>query len=183
MRDDEPSPREGVPVEKTQTAGKVVIRFARRAGITALFVLAVMLGSLSGIFFAYANDVAEVSALDDYKPNTITRLLASNGEQIGEFATERRVVIGYDDIAPVLRQAIIASEDADFEKHFGISFSRLIVTAVRTSSPASALARAPSRSRSRAFCSFSSTCAAASSRARAWQAPNASSKRRCSRFS
>jgi penicillin-binding protein 1A len=131
MRDDEPSAREGVPVEKTQSAGKVVIRFARRAGITALFVLAVMLGSLSGIFFAYANDVAEVSALDDYKPNTITRLLASNGEQIGEFATERRVVIGYDDIAPVLRQAIIASEDADFEKHFGISFSRLIVTAVR----------------------------------------------------
>ena len=131
MRDDEPSLREGVSVERKQSAGKVVIRFARRAGIAALFVLAVMLGSMSGVFFAYANDVAEVSALDDYKPNTITRLLASNGEQIGEFATERRVVIGYDDIAPVLRQAIIASEDGDFEKHFGISFSRLFVTAVK----------------------------------------------------
>jgi penicillin-binding protein 1A len=110
---------------------RIVIRFARRAGIAALFVLVASLGSVGGVFFAYANDVAEVSALDNYKPNTITRLLASNGEQIGEFATERRVVIGYDDMAPVLRQAIIASEDGDFERHFGISFSRLVVTAVR----------------------------------------------------
>jgi len=113
------------------TSARIVIRFARRAGIAALFVLVASLGALSGVFFAYANDVAEVSALDNYKPNTITRLLATNGEQIGEFATERRVVIGYDDMSPVLRQAIIASEDGDFERHFGISFSRLVVTAVR----------------------------------------------------
>jgi len=110
---------------------RIVIRFARRAGLAALFVLVAALGAVGGVFFAYANDVAEVSALDNYKPNTITRLLASTGEPIGEFATERRIVIGYDDIAPVLRQAIIASEDGDFEKHFGISFSRLAVTAIR----------------------------------------------------
>jgi penicillin-binding protein 1A len=128
----EPDPETApAPEAARPSAGRIVIRFARRAGIAALFVLVASLGALSGVFFAYANDVAEVSALDNYKPNTITRLLASNGEQIGEFATERRVVIGYDDMAPVLRQAIIASEDGDFEKHFGISFSRLVVTAVR----------------------------------------------------
>ena len=110
---------------------KVVVRVARRAVIASLFVLTVLLGALGGVLFAYADDVAEVSALDDYKPNTITRLLAANGAQIGEFATERRVVIGYDDMAPVLRQAIIASEDGDFERHFGISLTRLVVTAVR----------------------------------------------------
>jgi penicillin-binding protein 1A len=110
---------------------KVVVRVARRAVIASLFVLTVLLGALGGVLFAYADDVAEVSALDDYKPNTITRLLAANSAQIGEFATERRVVIGYDDMAPVLRQAIIASEDGDFERHFGISLTRLVVTAVR----------------------------------------------------
>jgi penicillin-binding protein 1A len=128
----EPDP-EMAPAQEAPRSSptRIVIRFARRAGIAALFVLVAALGTASGVFFAYANDVAEVSALDNYKPNTITRLLASNGEQIGEFATERRVVIGYDDMAPVLRQAIIASEDGDFEKHFGISFTRLFVTAVR----------------------------------------------------
>jgi len=40
-------------------------------------------------------------------------------------------VIGYDDMAPVLRQAIIASEDAGFEQHFGLSVSRIIITAIK----------------------------------------------------
>ncbi len=34
-------------------------------------------------------------------------------------------------MAPVLRQAIIASEDAGFEQHFGVSVSRIIITAVK----------------------------------------------------
>jgi penicillin-binding protein 1A len=93
--------------------------------------MAALLGTLSGILFAYASDLPEISALDNYQPSTITRVLARDGQVIGEFATERRVVIGYDDIPPVLRQAIIASEDGDFEQHFGLSVSRIIVTAVR----------------------------------------------------
>ena len=48
---------------------------------------------------------------------------------VGEFAVERRVVIDFDGIAPVLRQAILASEDADFEQHFGLSISRIVITA------------------------------------------------------
>jgi len=110
---------------------RVVIRFARRAGLLALFILTALLGTLGGLVFVYADDVAAISALDDYQPSTITRLMAIDGQQIGEFATERRVVIRYEDIAPVLRQAIIASEDGEFESHFGVSFSRLFVTAVR----------------------------------------------------
>ncbi|HET9568906.1 MAG TPA: PBP1A family penicillin-binding protein, partial [Vicinamibacterales bacterium] len=110
---------------------RVVIRFARQAGLLALFVVAALLGTLGGLTFVYADDVAAISALDDYKPSTITRLMAADGQQIGEFATERRVVIRYEDIAPALRQAIIASEDAEFESHFGISVSRLVVTAIR----------------------------------------------------
>jgi penicillin-binding protein 1A len=110
---------------------RVVVRVATRAGLLALFLIVALLGTMGGLLFAYADDVAEVSALDNYKPSTITRVMAMDGQQVGEFATERRVVIGYDDMAPVLRQAIIASEDGDFERHFGISISRLVVTAVR----------------------------------------------------
>ncbi|MBI2828198.1 MAG: PBP1A family penicillin-binding protein [Acidobacteria bacterium] len=110
---------------------RVVIRVARQAGLIVLFVVAALLGTLSGVLFAYADDLPQISALDSYQPSTITRLFARDGQVIGEFAIERRVVIGYDDIAPVLRQAILASEDADFEQHFGLSVSRTIITAVR----------------------------------------------------
>jgi len=106
-----------------------VIKVARRAGIAALFITAAMLGILSGVLFAYAGDLPQVSALDDYAPSTITRVLASNGQVVGEFATERRVIVGYDDINPVLRQAIIATEDAEFDRHFGVNIWRIAVAA------------------------------------------------------
>jgi penicillin-binding protein 1A len=109
---------------------RVVIKVARRAGIVALFLIAALLGTVSGVLFAYTEDLPQISALDSYQPNTITRILARDGREIGEFATERRVVIDYDSIAPVLRQAIMASEDADFEQHFGLSISRIIITAI-----------------------------------------------------
>ena len=106
-----------------------VIRVARNAGIVALFIVAAMLGILSGVMFAYADDLPQVSALDDYSPSTITRVYAAKGQLIGEFATQRRVVVGYDDINPMLRQAIIATEDADFDRHFGINIWRIFAAA------------------------------------------------------
>src|SRR5947209_20427420 len=106
-----------------------VIKVVRSAGIAALFIIAGMLGILSGVLFAYAGDLPQVSALDDYTPSTITRVLASSGQVIGEFATQRRVIVGYDDINPVLRQAIIATEDAEFDRHFCINIWRMLVAA------------------------------------------------------
>src|SRR5436309_1621139 len=108
----------------------VILKAARNAGIVALFMIVAMLGILSGVLFAYAGDLPQISALDNYNPSTITRVYAANGQVVGEFATQRRVIVGYDDINPVLRNAIIATEDADFNKHFGLNFWRIIAAAV-----------------------------------------------------
>ncbi|HEY7450285.1 MAG TPA: PBP1A family penicillin-binding protein, partial [Vicinamibacterales bacterium] len=90
-----------------------------------------LLGVVSGVLFAYAGDLPRVTALDDYAPSTITRVYAAGGEVVGQFATERRMVVGYDDIAPQLRQAIISAEDAGFDSHVGLSMSRILITLVR----------------------------------------------------
>lgn len=110
---------------------KVAVRYARHAGIAALFVAAALLGTVSGVLFAYSDDLPEVSALDDYSPNTITRVLGKDGRQVGEFAVERRVVIHYNDISPNLRNAIVAAEDAGFFEHTGFSISRMMLALVR----------------------------------------------------
>src|SRR5882724_2688896 len=107
----------------------VVVKIARQAGLAALFIIAATLGIASGVLFAYAGDLPQVSALDDYTPSTITRVYAANGRVIGEFATQRRVVVGYDDINPLLREAIIATEDAEFDRHFGVNVWRIAVAA------------------------------------------------------
>ena len=110
---------------------KVAVRYARHAGVAALFVGAALLGTLSGVLFAYSDDLPEVSALDNYAPNTITRVLGKDGQRVGEFAVERRVVIRYGDIPDNLRHAIISAEDAGFFDHPGISISRMFLALVR----------------------------------------------------
>src|SRR6185436_7182272 len=110
---------------------KVAVRYARHAGIAALFVGAALLGTLSGVLFAYSDDLPEVSALDSYSPNTITRVLGKDHQLVGEFAVERRVVIHYTDIPLNLRQAILAAEDSDFFEHSGFSISRMVLALLR----------------------------------------------------
>src|SRR5436309_1047184 len=107
----------------------VILKAARNAGIVALFMIVAMLGILSGVLFAYAADLPQISALDNYSPSTITRVYAANGQVIGEFATQRRVIIRYEDINPTLRQAIIATEDTEFDRHFGINIWRIAAAA------------------------------------------------------
>ena len=78
----------------------IVIRVAKNATIVAAFVLAAMAGIASGVLFAYAGDLPQITALDNYTPSTITRVYAAQGQVIGEFATQRRLVVRYDDFHP-----------------------------------------------------------------------------------
>ena len=71
---------------------RYVIRVARQAAIVLLFVMTALAGAVSGVLFAYADDLPQISALDDYAPSTITRVYAAGGESVGEFALQRRTV-------------------------------------------------------------------------------------------
>jgi penicillin-binding protein 1A len=110
---------------------RYIVRVARSAGIVFLFVIAAILGIASGVIFAYAGDLPQISALDDYAPSTISRVYGARGEVIGEFAIQRREVIAYEQIPTNLRQAILAAEDSEFEQHFGLSIPRIVVTLVK----------------------------------------------------
>ena len=92
----------------------------RRVVVTALFAAAVIGGALLGVFLAFESDLPQVTSLEDFQPNIITQVFASDGSVIGEFAIEKRVVVAFRDIPPVLRNAIVAVEDEDFWKHIGI---------------------------------------------------------------
>jgi penicillin-binding protein 1A len=93
----------------------------RRVVVTALFVAAILGGSLLGVFLAFESDLPQVTSLEDFQPNIITQVFARDGSVLGEFAIEKRVVIEFRDIPPVLRNAIVAVEDADFWKHIGVN--------------------------------------------------------------
>jgi penicillin-binding protein 1A len=109
----------------------VTIRLVRGVGLIALFVAAAFFGIASGVVLAFVGDLPQITALDEYTPSTITRVLGRDGTSVGEFATERREVVTADQIPDVLRKAIMAVEDAGFEDHMGFQPTRMAWAAVR----------------------------------------------------
>ena len=110
---------------------RYVVKIARNASIAALFIVVALLGTVSGVVFAYASDLPLISSLDEYSPHTITRVLDRNGIVVGDFAVERRVLVTYQQIPENLRHAIIAAEDGGFFDHAGLSISRMLLALVR----------------------------------------------------
>ena len=60
---------------------------------------------------AVGSDLPQVEQLEELKPNIVTQVFAADGSVLGEFAIEKRVIVRYEDIPDVLRNAIIATED------------------------------------------------------------------------
>jgi penicillin-binding protein 1A len=89
--------------------------------VSLLFAGAILAGAVVGVFLAFESDLPQIASLEDFKPNIITQVYAADGRILGEFAIERRVVVGFKDIPPLLRNAIVAVEDADFWKHLGVN--------------------------------------------------------------
>jgi penicillin-binding protein 1A len=100
-------------------------KLAGKLTLVALLVLAVITGSLGGLMLVYSVDLPQIHDLERYRPSTTTDLYDQKGHIIGSFALERRIVVNYDDFAPVLRQAVISIEDKSFESHWGINMLRV----------------------------------------------------------
>jgi penicillin-binding protein 1A len=96
-----------------------------------LVLISAIVGATAGLLLVYTTDLPQVEALEAYRPSSITELYDDQGRVIGSFALQRRVVAGYDDFAPVLRDALISIEDKDFYRHSGINFWRIIGAAYR----------------------------------------------------
>jgi penicillin-binding protein 1A len=85
-----------------------------------LIVLAALAGAAGGLLVVYSIDLPQVTALEEYRPATITQLYDDQERVIGQFALQRRVIDKYEDFPKVLRDALISTEDKDFEGHWGV---------------------------------------------------------------
>ncbi len=67
----------------------------------------------------------------DFRPDIVTELYADDGQVIGSFALQRRILLTYEQIPPVLKDAILTTEDQHFEQHWGVDFTRVAGAAWR----------------------------------------------------
>ncbi len=78
----------------------------------------------------YGNDLPDYKKLASYAPPVATRLYASDGSLLIEYAEERRVFIDFDDMPAGLVNAFIAAEDKNFWRHPGIDFIGIMRAAI-----------------------------------------------------
>lgn len=104
-------------------------RLFGRLAFIFLLLCAILLGAAVGLLFVYGVDLPQIQELETYRPDVITELYADDGTAIGTFALERRILVTYDQIPKVLRDAILSTEDQHFEEHWGIDFPRVLKAA------------------------------------------------------
>lgn len=121
------SPQDGAAPDRPASARSVVKRPMPEAasrkwrlhwGIP--LVVASILGVVGGLAFAAAIDVPEVESVADYRPSLITQLWARDGERFASFALERRILLEEGEVPDLLRDAVLAIEDANFLEHGGV---------------------------------------------------------------
>lgn len=122
--------RAGAPDARLNAAPVRRYRILRRFWLPAVLLLALAAGGLTGVIAAYQLNYSraanEVASLATYRPSVVTRIYADDGETvIGEFALEKRIPLKYEEIPPVLKNAILAIEDVRFNEHIGIDPIRI----------------------------------------------------------
>ncbi|QAS50814.1 penicillin-binding protein 1A [Halobacillus litoralis] len=109
---------------KTSKKSKKSPKFKKIFMILLTIGIVLMLG-VGGLFAYY---VAAAPELDESKLSVpfSSKVYDENGELVADLAgDERRTKVTYDEIPTVLKDAVIATEDARFYSHFGIDFRRI----------------------------------------------------------
>src|SRR6184192_3987349 len=88
---------------------------------TVLFLVGV--GAVAGLIWHFSKDLPDYSQLQDYEPPVMTRVHATDGSLLGEYAKERRLYQPIQAVPKLVINAFLAAEDKNFYEHGGIDYS------------------------------------------------------------
>lgn len=85
---------------------------------------ALVAATVAFVFWMYGRDPAlpDYQRLSDYRPHQVTVITDGNDRRIGEIFSERRTVVGYEKVPPIVVDAFIAAEDNKFWTHSGVDY-------------------------------------------------------------
>jgi penicillin-binding protein 1A len=115
-------PRDDRFIEMIQ---KPPCRHLRRWQVMLIGLVAVTIVSattVAGVVWHFANDLPSLDLLQNYQPSLVTTVYSDDGQSIGQFFIERRILTPLAEIPKTLTQAVIATEDARFFEHPGLDY-------------------------------------------------------------
>ncbi|WP_332825086.1 penicillin-binding protein 1A [Ramlibacter sp.] len=87
--------------------------------------------TIAGVALAVAYpNLPDISDLSDYRPKLPLRVYSAEGILLGEFGEERRNLTPIAEIPDVMKNAVLAIEDARFYSHHGVDYKGLMRAAI-----------------------------------------------------
>lgn len=112
-----------------QSGFSVLTLLAWLAGIPVFLAVSGLLVGVMAVVLA--NDrVPPIHAMQDYRPRMPLQIYTVDNKLIGEFGTERRTYVPYSKTPLVIKQAVLAAEDARFFEHAGVDFIGIVRAAL-----------------------------------------------------
>ncbi|KNZ32254.1 MAG: penicillin-binding protein [Methylibium sp. NZG] len=94
-------------------------------GLTAAAALSILVLVAIALAVAYPN-LPEIGGLSDYRPKLPMRVFSADGALLGEFGEERRNFVPIAQIPKIMRDAVLAIEDARFYDHGGVDYKGIL---------------------------------------------------------
>jgi penicillin-binding protein 1A len=114
------------PPPSPSATRRAVVMWAKRGAVAlvALFVSGMLAAIL--VLRHYEADLPSLRGLKSYSPPQVTRVLARDGQLLGEVFVERRTLVPIADVPPQMKLAALAAEDASFFEHKGLNYFGLL---------------------------------------------------------
>jgi len=84
------------------------------------------IGGAIAFYLAFVRDLPDLRRVEDYRPPIASHVVDRNGEEIGEFFTQRRTLAPMESLPQHLVQAFVAGEDSSFFEHAGIDYRSIL---------------------------------------------------------
>ncbi|MBN2032976.1 MAG: PBP1A family penicillin-binding protein [Deltaproteobacteria bacterium] len=94
--------------------------------VLILLVVLLVLGAGGALWYIWSSNLPYIGSVKEYTPPTITEIYSDEGEVIGKFWEEKRIVTPLDHFPKHLVNAFIAAEDARFYQHEGVDFGGIL---------------------------------------------------------
>src|SRR5262249_44035323 len=100
--------------------------FFRGLSIVLLGSVVASLLIITSVLWYLSKGLPDVKTLKTYRHSHATEVFSDDGQKIGEFTTERRYPVRFEEIPKHVIQGFLAAEDSKFYEHHGIDYNGIL---------------------------------------------------------
>ena len=109
---------------ETQSSNNQTVSSSHSGAKAILIISLILFITIAGWVGYLSKDLPSLTQLEDYEPELATKIISQDSVIMKELYTQKRALIPLEDIPDYMWQAVLATEDHIFFKHWGVNVTR-----------------------------------------------------------